>query len=165
MSKGSNTTRSGGSSTRSATANGRSEYTALVRSYSSNVDADFQSINDYTGNGAVGRLQGSVINDAVNSVTNIILSMDNVDSVTQLRQYDDRLSAARRNALASLDEKIDVLQHNSQLAKGRSQSTYRQAIDNLQMARYELSDKLKNGSYNLDKEAKIEEWLIKRNKW
>lgn len=165
MSKGSNTTRNGGSSTRSASANGRNEYTALVRSYTSNVDNDFQSVNDYVGSGAIARLQGTTITDAVNSVTDVIRSIDNVDSVTQLRQYDERLSKARSNALASLDEKIEVLQHNSQLAKGRSQSTYRQAIDGLQMARYQLSDKLKNGSYNLDKEAKIEEWLIKQNKW
>lgn len=166
MAKGSSTTRSGGAATRSSSTNGQTEFRSLISSYTANVDRDFTSVaNDFSATGAVGRLQGNTVNEAINAVSDAIRSINTVTTVTQLRQYDDRLGAARRQAISALEEKISILEHNAQLARGRSQQTYRQAIDNLNRARYEIESKTRDGAYNIQQEAKLEEWLIRNNRW
>ena len=114
---------------------------------------------------AEAKLLGSVIGDAGRELTSTIRGIKDVTTVTQLRKYDAQVDAVRRKAIGAIEDKIDILEHNATLARGRSVNTYQSAIQQLRLAIIAINEAIPNGSYRIKDEAKIEEQLIKDGKW
>ena len=95
----------------------------------------------------------------------LILEIKNIDSVTKLRQFEANVEKEYRKTIKQIEEQKSLLEHNAQIAKGRAKRTYQQAIETLSYAQYELNTVIKHGTYNIQELAKIEEQLIRNNKW
>ena len=139
----------------------------LKTEYLSTVDKDFADVmpKRMSAKTAEAKLLGSVIGDAGRELTSTIRGIKDVTTVTQLRKYDAQVDAVRRKAIGAIEDKIDILEHNAKLARGRSVNTYQSAIQQLRLAIIAINEAIPNGSYRIKDEAKIEEQLIKDGKW
>lgn len=136
-----------------------------VDKYLTDVEKDFAFLHNENPEKADGKLVGSVLDNARDLLTNAILEIKNIDSVTKLRQFEANVEKEYRKTIKQIEEQKSLLEHNAQIAKGRAKRTYQQAIETLSYAQYELNTVIKHGTYNIQELAKIEEQLIRNNKW
>lgn len=136
-----------------------------VSNYLADVEKDFAFLHNENPEKAEGKLVGPVLDNARDSLTDAVSDIKNINSITKLRQFEANVEKEYRSAIRKIEEQKSLLEHNAQIAKGRAQRTYQQAIETLSYAQYELSSVIKHGTYKIQKLAKIEEQLIRANKW
>lgn len=130
--------------------------------YFANIDSDIAAYD--SPGGAVGKLIGDTQTKELDALKSAIGEMKGVKSVTDMRKVDENIGKAFSTFHKNMNEKISLLEHNSQLAKGKAKQTFAKAISTLEMTKYNVGDK--HSKYSFGKAAqKMEEYFISKNKW
>ena len=130
--------------------------------YLSGVDSDIAAYENP--GGAVGKLIGDTQTKEIDALKSAIGEMKGVKSVTDMRKTSENIEKAFGKFEKNINEKISILEHNSQLAKGKAKQSYSNAISTLNMTKYTVGDM--KSKYSFGKAAQnLEGYFISKNKW
>lgn len=141
-----------------------SELKKMISSVTATIDEDVLSlkVND---KGAVAKLNAKVINESLDSIADAVNNIVNVKSAIDVEQQTVNVYKAAKKAADTIQEKIDILEHNNQLNKGVAKNTYNKAINGLKDVKYEIKQKFIKKDYKIEELANIQGYFMKMKKY
>ena len=131
--------------------------------YLSGLDKDISSYDNPTG--AAAKLIGDTQEKALNDLKASIGEIKGAKSYSDVEKHTSNVQKAFSKFDSQMQEKIDVLKHNSQLAKGKSKQTYASAISSLEMTQWKVGQSKSKYSYGHSALGGLEQHFISKNKW
>ena len=131
--------------------------------YMSGVESDISAYDNPTG--AAAKLIGDTQEKALSELKASIGEIKGAKSYSDVEKHSTNVQKAFSKFDSQMQEKIDILTHNSQLAKGKAKQTYQSAINSLGMTQWKVGQSKGKYSYSHPSMGGLEQHFINKNKW